>query len=289
MTRWLVTGAGGMLGQDVIGLLREQGDDVGGLDHAELDVTDAKGTRDAVSDSKADIVVNCAAWTAVDDAESHEDLAMAVNADGAANLAMACAKSGSTLVHISTDYVFGGSAAEPYAEDAEPAPRTAYGRTKLAGEQAVRRLLPDGSYVLRTAWLYGARGPNFVRTMIRLEAGRDTVAVVDDQHGQPTWTGDVALQIARVAQSAAAPGIYHATSAGATTWLGLARAVFELLGADPARVTRTSSSEFARRAQRPAYSVLAHGRWSAAGLPSLPDWEHSLRRAFPEIAAAEGR
>jgi dTDP-4-dehydrorhamnose reductase len=233
--------------------------------------------------------VNCAAWTAVDDAEAHEDRALAVNGAGAANLAAACAAGGARLVQPSTDYVFGGTSGRPYAEDDEPAPRTAYGRTKLAGEQAVLELLPDGGYVLRTAWLYGAHGPNFVRTMIRLEAARDTVAVVDDQHGQPTWAGDVARQIRLLAESDVKPGIYHASSTGQTTWLGLARAVFELLGTDPGRVTPTSSTELARPAPRPAYSVLGHAAWDQAGLPPLPHWRDSLRRAFPSIAAAEGR
>jgi dTDP-4-dehydrorhamnose reductase len=147
--------------------------------------------------------------------------------------------------------------------------------------------MPDGGYVLRTAWLYGAHGPNFVTAMIRAEATRDTVAVVDDQHGQPTWTADLARQIVLLARSAAAPGIYHASSSGQTTWLGLARAVFELLGAEPGRVTPTSTDALARPAPRPRYSVLGHARWASAGLPPLPDWRHGLRRAFPEIAAAE--
>ena len=289
MTRWLVTGAGGMLGQDLIGLLRAGGEDFSGLDRGQLDITNATATRDAVWENRPDIVINCAAWTAVDDAESHEDLALAVNGDGPANLAAACAATGARLVHLSTDYVFSGTGTQPYPEDHQPAPRTAYGRTKLAGEQAVRQILPGASHVLRTAWLYGAHGPNFVRTMIRMEASSDTVAVVDDQHGQPTWTGDVASQIVLLARSSAPPGVYHATSTGATTWLGLARAVFGLLGADPGRVTPTSSSELSRPAPRPAYSVLGHARWTSAGLPPLPDWEDSLRSAFPAIAAAEGR
>ena len=290
MTRWLVTGAGGMLGQDLTGLLLRAGrEDVIGLGRSELDITDPAATMAAVLQAQPDIVVNCAAWTSVDDAEAHEDLALAINGYGAANLAAACAKAGARLVHPSTDYVFSGTGTQPYPEDHEPAPRTAYGRTKLAGEEAVRRLLPSASYVLRTAWLYGAHGPNFVRTMIRLEASKDTVAVVDDQLGQPTWTVDVASQIVLMARSAPEPGIYHATSSGATTWMGLARAVFCLLGADPGRVTPTSTSKLARPAPRPAYSVLGHARWAIAGLPSLPDWEQSLRSAFPAIAAAEGR
>lgn len=278
-----------MLGRDLTGLLQAGGEDVTALDRSQLDVTNETATRRAICEAQPDTVVNCAAWTAVDDAESHEDLALAVNGGGPANLAAACAEVGARLVHMSTDYVFSGTGTQPYPEDHEPAPRTAYGRSKLAGEEAVRQILPGDSYVLRTAWLYGAHGANFVRTMIRLEASRDTVAVVDDQHGQPTWTGDVADQIVLLSQSAVPPGIYHATSSGATTWFGLARAVFGLLGADPARVTPTSSSELGRPARRPAYSVLGHAGWASAGLPPLPDWEHSLRNSFEAIAAAEGR
>lgn len=144
---------------------------------------------------KPDVVVNCAAWTAVDDAEAHEDAALAVNGHGAGHLAAACRDVGATLVHLSTDYIFDGTAREPYPEDAEPAPHTAYGRTKLAGEQAVRAVLPHDSYIVRTAWLYGAHGPSFVRTMIRLAREGTSPAVVDDQHGLPSWTADVARQI----------------------------------------------------------------------------------------------
>jgi dTDP-4-dehydrorhamnose reductase len=281
MTSWLITGAGGMLGQDLVALLRASGGEVTARDRGELDITDPAAVASAVRQTRPDVVVNCAAWTAVDAAEAHEDRALAVNGGGAANLAAACAAAGARLVQPSTDYVFGGTGSRPHAEDEEPAPRTAYGRTKLAGEQAVLELLPGGGYVLRTAWLYGAHGPNFVRTMIRLEAARDTVAVVDDQHGQPTWTADVARQILLLAEADVKPGIYHASSTGQTTWLGL--------GADPGRVTPTSSAELARPAPRPAYSVLGHAAWDQAGLPPLPSWPDALRRAFPAIAAAEGR
>jgi dTDP-4-dehydrorhamnose reductase len=278
-----------MLGQDLVSLLRASGADPAAVDRSQLDITDPAAAAAVIGQVRPDVVVNCAAWTAVDDAEAHEDRALAVNGAGAANLAAACAAAGARLLLPSTDYVFGGTSSRPYAEDDEPAPRTAYGRTKLAGEQAVLELLPGAGYVLRTAWLYGAHGPNFVRTMIRLEAARDTVAVVDDQHGQPTWTEDVARQILLLAESDAKPGIYHASSTGQTTWLGLARAVFELLGADPGRVTPTSSAELSRPAPRPAYSVLGHAAWDHAGLPPLPRWDDALRRAFPVLAAAEGR
>jgi len=236
VTRWLVTGAGGMLGSDLVAALADRGEPVSGMDRASLDVTDGAAVADAIASARPDVVVNCAAWTAVDDAEASEEQALAVNAGGAAVLAAACAGSGGSgtrLVQVSTDYVFAGDAGRPYAEDDVPAPRTAYGRTKLAGERAVLSRLPGSGYVVRTAWLYGAHGPNFVKTMIRLSGQRPAVDVVDDQRGQPTWTADVARQIIALIDSAARPGIYHATSGGQTTWCGLAREIFELLGADP--------------------------------------------------------
>jgi dTDP-4-dehydrorhamnose reductase len=189
-------------------------------------------------------------------------------------------------VQLSTDCVFDGTALQPYAEDAVPAPRSAYGRTKVAGEQAVLGQLPETGYVVRTAWLYGARGANFVRTMIRLERLRPELDVVD-QHGQPTWTADVAGQIIALIQREAAPGIYHATSSGQTTWCGLAREIFRLLGADPARVRAVPGSATGRPAPRPAYSVLGHDGWSKAGIEPTGDWRQSLGRAFPALAAAE--
>jgi len=286
MTRWLVTGAGGMLGTDMVAALTTRGEPVTGLDRAGLDVTDARAVSDAIADGRPDVVVNCAAWTAVDDAEASEERALAVNAGGAANLAAACAGHGARLVQVSTDYVFAGDGGRPYAETDVPAPRTAYGRTKLAGERAVLERLPGSAYVVRTAWLYGAHGPSFVGTMIKLEEGRPTVDVVDDQHGQPTWTVDVAGQIIALVQSAAAPGIYHATSSGQTTWFGLAREIFGLLGADPARVRPIPSSALSRPAPRPAYSVLGHGAWAAPRVAPIGQWRPALRRAFPDLVAA---
>src|SRR5579875_1952281 len=283
MNRWLITGAAGMLGQDLVATLHQQGAKVAGLTRRDLDVTDAGAVLAAFRGYRPDLVVNCAAWAAVDDAEEHEAAALRVNGDGAGHVAAACADVGARLVHISTDYVFRGDGTRPYAEDDPPAPRTAYGRTKLAGEEAVRRELAGAAYVVRTAWLYGAYGPNFVRTMVRLERERAVIDVVDDQHGQPTWTAVVAGQIIELVSAGAPAGIYHATSSGETTWCGLAREVFRLLGADESRVRAVSSEEYPRPAPRPAYSVLGHGHWSAAGIKPADDWRTVLRRAFPEL------
>lgn len=283
MNRWLITGAAGMLGQDLIATLHQRGAEVTGLTRRDLDVTDAGAVLSAFRAYRPDLVVNCAAWAAVDDAEAHEAAALRVNGDGAGHVAAACAGVGARLVHISTDYVFPGDGTRPYAEDDPPAPRTAYGRTKLAGEEAVQRELRGRAYVVRTAWLYGAYGPNFVRTMVRLERERAAIDVVDDQHGQPTWTAVVAGQIIDLVSAGAPAGIYHATSSGETTWCGLAREVFRLLGADESRVRPVSTDEYPRPAPRPAYSVLGHTRWSAAGIKPADDWRIVLRRAFPDL------
>jgi dTDP-4-dehydrorhamnose reductase len=284
-----VLGATGMLGHDMTSFLRERGTEVLGFGRADVDIRDKAAVESALRETRPAVVVNCAAWTAVDDAESQEAEALEVNGRGAANVAAACAAVEARLMQPSTDYVFSGDGDEPYAEYAAPAPCTAYGRTKLAGERAVINQLPRAGYVLRTAWLYGEHGPNFVRAMIRLESERESVAVVDDQRGQPTWTSDLARQIFLLAESGAEPGIYHATSQGATTWLGLAREIFRLLGADPERVRPTTTRELARAAPRPAYSVLGHSRWARAGLPPLPHWTDSLVAAFPAMSAAAGR
>jgi dTDP-4-dehydrorhamnose reductase len=287
VTRWLVAGASGMLGTDLVAALASRGEAVTGLDRAGLDVTDAASVTDAITRHRPDVVVNCAAWTAVDDAEASEEQALAVNAGGAARLAAGCAAAGARMVQVSTDYVFVGDAGRPYAEDDVPAPRTAYGRTKLAGERAVLDRLPESGYVVRTAWLYGAHGGNFVRTMIKLQDQRPAVDVVDDQHGQPTWTADVAGQIIALVHAAAPPGVYHATSGGQTTWFGLAQEIFGLLGADPARVRPVPSSTLSRPAPRPAYSVLGHGAWARLGVPPIGEWRAALHRAFPELLAAQ--
>ncbi len=290
MSRWLVLGSGGMLGRDLVAALAADGEDVAGLTRHELDITDEAAVRAALGARRPDVVLNCAAWTAVDDAEAHEDEAFRVNGQGATHVAAACAAGHGTaeirLVHMSTDYVFAGDGRRPYSEHDAAAPRSAYGRSKLAGEQAVLQLLPRAGYVVRTAWLYGVHGPNFVSTMIRLERERPTVDVVDDQRGQPTWTVDVAGQIVALVRSGAAAGVYHATSSGEATWFEVAREVFLLLGADPARVRATSSSAFPRPAPRPSYSVLGHDAWAGIGIERIGDWRTALRRALPMLAAA---
>lgn len=293
----LVTGAGGMLGADLVTALLESDHEVTALARADLDVTDAAAVAEAVAGH--DVVVNCAAWTAVDDAETHEAAAFAVNALGAQHVARAARAAGARLVHVSTDYVVGdlGNVAGPAApgpggverrrplpEDVPLAPASAYGRTKAAGEWAVRAECPD-AYVVRTAWLYGAHGPCFPRTIARLAAERDALSVVDDQHGQPTWTVDVAALVLRLLAASAPPGVYHATSAGWTTWFGFAGEVVAAAGRDPDMVAATTTAEFPRPAPRPAWSVLGHARLKAAGVAPIGPWRERWEAAAPEVLA----
>jgi dTDP-4-dehydrorhamnose reductase len=276
--RWLITGAGGQVGSDLLRTIVDA--HVCAVTHADLDITNAAAVDDLVARYAPDVVVNAAAYTAVDAAESDEATAYEVNARGPAVIADALARHGGRLVHISTDYVFSGDSERPYEVDDPPQPTSAYGRTKFAGEQAVRQILPESSYVVRTAWVYGAAGGNFVKTMVALERQRDTVSVVDDQCGTPTWSADLARGLVELAGSAAPPGTYHCTASGDTTWFGLTREIFVQVGADPSRVLPTTTAAFPRPAPRPAYSVLSSAAWLAAGLDPMPHWRDALRTAF---------
>ncbi|HEX2903876.1 MAG TPA: dTDP-4-dehydrorhamnose reductase [Jatrophihabitans sp.] len=279
--RWLVTGANGQLGQDLTRVLAADADaEVRALGSAELDITSSAAISRIFAEFQPDVVLNAAAYTAVDAAETDEQRAYAVNAGGPALLATHAARTGARLVQPSTDYVFDGTATSPYPVDAPTGPRSAYGRTKLAGEQAVRELAPEHGFVVRTSWVYGAHGKNFVKTMSRLEASRDTITVVGDQTGAPTWSFDLAGRLVDLARSDVAAGIYHCTGAGSTTWHGFAQAIFAELGADPERVQPISTAEYPVPAPRPAYSVLSNSEWLAAGLPPMMEWRDALRAAF---------
>lgn len=280
--RYLITGASGMLGTDLQTVLA--GQEVTALGRADLDVTDLDAVRAAVAGH--DVVVNAAAYTKVDDAESNEDAAYAVNATGAKNLAIAAREAGAKLIQISTDYVFDGAATSPYAETAPRAPISAYGRTKAAGEELATAEHPTGTYIVRTAWLYGQHGPNFAATMLRLAGSHPTVSVVVDQLGQPTWTADLARQIVLLAESDAPAGAYHGTNSGQGSWFDFTKAIFSEAGIDPERVLPTDSTAFVRPAPRPAYSVLGHDAWAAAGLPEMRDWREALAEAVASGAVA---
>lgn len=280
--RTLLTGADGMLGRAVAAVLGEQGHAVTPTTQDELDITDAGACVRAAQRHGA--VVNCAAWTAVDDAEQREGHAFDVNAVGAANLAAAATSHGARMLHLSTDYVFDGTARLPYAEDRLPAPVSAYGRTKAAGEWAVLAAGPD-HVVVRTAWMYGD-GPCFPRTIARLLADRPRIEVVDDQRGQPTWSRDVAEVLGHLLVLPEASGIYHSTASGETTWFGFAREVALATGHDPGAVAPVGSDRFPRPASRPAYSVLGHARLVTAGISPIADWRERWRVAAGEVVGA---
>jgi len=287
----LVPGGSGQLGRD-LAALTSASVDVVAPGSAELDVTRTGQVLAAVGAladrareaGSAPVVVNAAAYTAVDAAEQDEERAFAVNADGPRVLAAACASRRVPLIHVSTDYVFSGEASKPYEPSDELGPRSAYGRTKAAGEDAV---LGSGasSWVVRTGWLYGHSGSNFVKTMARLESSQDVLSVVDDQVGGPTWTADLAAGLLELASRVAAGDgperrILHCTNAGEVSWCGFAQAIFSRLGADPSRVKPCTTEEFPRPAPRPGYSVLSPESWREAWLTPMRPWEEALDAYF---------
>ncbi|MFD3331775.1 dTDP-4-dehydrorhamnose reductase [Streptomyces sp. NPDC058700] len=282
--RWLVTGAGGLLGREVTAALAAEGADAVGLDRRALDVTEPDALAAAFARHRPGLVVNCAAYTAVEAAETDPDRAFRVNAEGPRHLAGLCARHGTRLLHLSTDYVFPGDAGSPYPEDHPTAPLNVYGRSKRAGERAVLALLPDLGAVVRTAWLHGEHGPSFVRTMSERARGGDPVDVVADLVGQPTWAADVARSLIALGGVPGAHGVFHATNAGRASWYELAREVFRLVGADPRRVRPVSAAVFGGRAPRPRYTVLGHDRWREAGIPAPRSWRAALAEALGRLS-----
>jgi dTDP-4-dehydrorhamnose reductase len=275
--RILLTGAVGMLGNDVRRVAERAGHELILVDLPELDITDERAVESFFEREQPEATVNCAAWTDVDGAETHREAAHRVNADGAGNLARAAAAAGTPLLHISTDYVFDGNArldgegrSRPYLESDRTGPRSVYGETKLAGERQVFEASPNHT-VVRTAWLYGVDGSNFVETMLRLAGERETVQVVDDQVGSPTWSGHLAPALVGLLERCVT-GLVHLTGAGSVSWNGFAKEIFRQAELD-CRVEAVSSSQMARPAPRPAFSVLATERDDV--LPMGP-WQDGL-------------
>jgi dTDP-4-dehydrorhamnose reductase len=273
--RLLVTGAAGMLGRDVAAAAVRAGHDVIPLSRRELDVCDRAAVAAAIAAARPDAIVNCAAWTDVDGAEANEQPATAVNGAGAGNVAAAAGDA--FVVHVSTDYVFDGTASEPYVESAPTRPLGAYGRSKLAGEAAVAEAAPDSHAIVRSSWLFGPHGGNFVATMLRLARERDALTVVDDQVGCPTFTGHLAGALVEIADLRL-PGIRHAAGAGSCSWHDLAAATFAATGAD-VELSRGRTADLGRPAPRPAYSVLRSER---PDTPVLPPWQDGLH-AYLEL------
>ena len=276
MTTIHIVGAGGMLGGALVRELEDFPVSAGTRETADL-------TRPETLEAfitPGSIVINAAAYTQVDAAEEERDAAFATNAAGVANLATIAKAKNARVIHVSTDYVFDGVAREPYGEDSPTNPATVYGASKLAGEKFLRETLPDGSVIVRTAWLYGVPGSSFPATILRAAKTRDTLQVVTDQIGQPTWTRDVARLIRSLLESSVTSGVFHATNAGQASWWGFARRLFELAGWDPERVLPTTSETFVRPAPRPAWSVLGHGNWEKNGLLAPRHWREALDEAW---------
>jgi dTDP-4-dehydrorhamnose reductase len=277
--RLLVTGGAGMLGQAVAAVATRLGHDVIALSRAELDITDSDHVRRVVTAAEPRAVVNCAAWTDVDGAETAEAAAMAVNGAGAGNVARATAESGARLVHVSTDYVFDGHKRSPWVESDPVGPVGAYGRSKLAGEEEVSAASEDYA-IVRTAWLFGAGGRNFVDTMLSMGRDREEVDVVTDQIGSPTWSAHLAEAMVELAERRRDVGVFHAAGGGACSWYELAVEVFDRAGVR-CRVLPTTSERFPRAARRPAYSVLDTERDEA---PVLPAWQEGVAGYLAEKA-----
>jgi dTDP-4-dehydrorhamnose reductase len=281
--RVFVTGAQGMLGQDLVPILRAAGDEVtssgmqpsGEAGFMLLDITDLDATKQAIAKNRPNVVINCAAYTNVDGAESDPESAYRINTLGTWNLALACLEAGTAMLQISTDYVFDGMKGLAYDEYDRTAPQSIYGHSKYAGELHLQQVL-NQFYIVRTAWLYGHHGKNFVETILKAAAERPELKVVNDQWGCPTWTRDLAEAISRIIRTGRY-GIYHATGQGECTWMDFARAIVELGGLSTPVMPQTTA-ELNRPAPRPRYSVLRNRTLELAGLPLLPPWRESLER-----------
>ena len=280
---WLVLGANGQLGSCLTNLLTTTGTEFLAPSRQQLDITNAKKVNDYFESSNFSMVVNCAAWTAVDDAEEHIAEALRVNYEGPKNLAYASINTHARLIHISTDYVFAGDGTEPYEVDTPTNPINAYGRTKQMGESTILALGSGQFTVVRTAWLYSQYGKNFAKTMVARAVQGLPVRVVDDQFGQPTSAHDLSSLIIQIAKASNPPSIVHGTNSGIATWYEFARQIYTLVGADVELVTPVASSEFPTRALRPTYSVLGHQAFRKNGLSEMRNWKLALQSEIGAI------
>lgn len=276
-----VTGVKGQLGYDVVKELESRGMEAVGVDIDEMDITDADSVDKVIKAAAPDAVIHCAAYTAVDAAEDNEELCRKVNADGPKNIAKVCKELDIKMIQISTDYVFNGQGERPWEPDDEADPQSVYGQTKYEGELAVKELL-DKYFIVRIAWVFGVNGKNFVKTMLNLAKTRDTLTVVNDQFGSPTYTEDLAKLLVDMVQSDKY-GIYHATNEGICSWYEFACAIFKEAGIEMT-VLPVSSAEYAAKAKRPANSRMSKEKLTENGFEKLPTWQDALKRYIPVIA-----
>ena len=268
----LITGSNGMLGHDLIEVLKDNNELILTTSKT-LDITDKDNTIDFILKNKPDVVINSAAYTDVDGCESNQDLAYAVNGEGVKNLAIACKEADCPLVHVSTDYVFDGTARDPIEEDGEIGPISVYGKSKLKGEEAILEVL-DKYFIVRTAWLYGINGKNFPKTMLELSKNHSEITVVYDEVGTPTYTPDLAYGISQLIETDLY-GIYHLTNSGSCSWCEFAKYIFEIADKD-VNVIPVTASEFSRPAPRPHYSVLKNKKWIENGFKPLRDYKEAI-------------
>lgn len=284
---WVIIGGRGMLGQDLEKLLKANNAEVTVLDRPEIDITQPNGLEALTELSKhktVDVVVNSAAFTAVDAAEENEGIAFAVNSVGAANVAKVAQSIKAKLIYVSTDYVMPGDGNQPYAEDAFMSPVGAYGRTKAAGEWATRLYHPE-AIIVRTAWIYGRYGNCFPKTMRKLAQTHPTLQVVTDEVGQPTWTVDLADILWRLVEAQAPAGVYHGTSSGQTSWHEFTQEIMRSLGRNPDSVLPTTAAAFNRPAPRPSYSALGHEAIEKVGISPIGNWKERWHVAVTDVFA----
>lgn len=277
----LVTGAKGQLGTDLMNELEKRGIESIGVDVQEMDITDREACMRVISESKADAVIHCAAYTAVDAAEDNVDLCRKINGEGTRNVALACQATGAKMMYISTDYVFDGQGTRPWEPDDNRSPLNVYGQTKYKGELAVEELV-EKFFTVRIAWVFGVAGKNFIKTMLRLGKERGAVSVVDDQVGSPTYTYDLARLLVDMIQTDYY-GRYHATNEGFCSWYGFACEIFRQAGMDEVKVTPVSSDQFPVKAVRPANSRMSKAKLAENGFEPLPTWQDALGRFLKEI------
>ncbi len=284
--KWAITGGSGQLGRSLARVLDDRGFSYISWSKKDLDITEKSATK-VIDQANPHVLINCAAWTNVDGAEDDFEGALRVNQIGAQNCAISAKELGIPLFHISTDYVFSGSAKHPWQVSDETHPTSKYGISKLLGEKSISEINPKGSRILRTAWLYGPYGKNFAKTIIRKAlTTKDEIKVVNDQKGQPTSTLDLADQIVVSAQTNLKPGVYHATNSGEATWWEFARTLVELSGENSNRVIPVTSDQFPSKTKRPEFSVLDHSQWQGSDIEPMRSWQQALEAIHPEIYKA---
>jgi dTDP-4-dehydrorhamnose reductase len=285
---WLIIGGTGQLGIALSHALKKAGIVFSAWGSSDLDIEDEQKVKEAIAYFNPSVIVNCAAWTDVDAAEENEDRAFRINAVGAENVAIAAKTCAAKLIHISTDYVFSGESETPWKIDDKCSPNSAYGRTKLAGEEKVFSAYPERSLLIRTAWLYSPWEKNFLRTVLRLASvNSEQIPMVNDQIGQPTSAMDLAIRIIELAESSIESGIFHGTNSGAATWFDFASEIMRLNGDDQLRLKPVSSSDFVRLAPRPKFSVLDHSAWEKYGFLPMQDWKLALHHTMATLESED--